>query len=108
MTAVVAVATRRSIAIVERRSPRSATAGDVKSAIATVMQKKISARPACALEIAAGQKEQDRQAAERALQNHRTERAPTPSHFIQRRGSARQSHAARRIVRKPTVLAISR
>ena len=101
-----AVATRRSIAIVDA-SPASSHAGDVNSAIATVMQKKISASPACAVEIGGGRK-------------NRTVRPPstpcrmtapsaaTPSHLIQRRGSASHSQAARIIVRKPTVLAISR
>src|SRR5215475_8632665 len=106
MTAVVQVATRRSVPSSTEDGAASQD-GEVNSAMATVVQKKISASPACALEIVVGRKK-------------RTVRPPstpwritdpsaaTPSHFIQRRDSAIHSQAARMIVRKPTVLAISR
>ena len=47
---------------------------DVNSAIATVRQKKICARPACAVETAVGRKKQHRDAAEQALQDHGAQR----------------------------------
>ena len=42
--------------VVDARRPTAIQPRDVKSAIATVRQKKISARPACAVETASGRK----------------------------------------------------
>ena len=75
MSAVVAVGERaRRRRGRRRRIVAAIQRGDVNSAIATVRQKKISARPACAVEIGAGQEEQHRQAAEHALRDHGAER----------------------------------
>ena len=66
--------------------------GDVNSAIETTRQKKISASPAWAVEIAAGRKK-------RTVNPPNTPcamtapRAPTPSHLIHGRGSRRHSHS---------------
>ena len=54
------------------------------------------------------QEEQDRQTSEHTLKDDRRRAPATPSHFIQRRGSTRHSHAASTMVRNPTVLAINR
>ena len=47
---------------------------DVKSAIATVRQKKISASAACAVETGVGQEVENGNAAEHALRDHRQQR----------------------------------
>ena len=78
---------RRVIAAAGRVPYPAIQPGDVNSAIDTTRQKKISARPAWAVEMAAGRKK-------RTVSPPRTPwattapRAATPSHFSQRRGSA--------------------
>ena len=68
------------------RSPRFQPS-DVKSAMATVRQKKISARPACAVEIAVGRKKRT-VSPPRSPCRMTAPSAARPSRFIQRRGSA--------------------
>ena len=79
----------------------------VKIAIATVMQKKISARPACAVETAAGRKKSTVSPPSSPCATTEP-RVATPNQRIQRRGSAIHSQTAMMIVRNPTVLAMSR
>ena len=81
--------------------------GDVKIATATVMQKKISARPACAVETAAGRKKSTVTPPSTPCATTDPS-AATPNQPSQRRGSAIQSQTAMTIVSNPTVLAMSR
>ncbi len=76
-------------------------------AIATVMQKKISARPACAVEIAAGRKNNTVRPPSSPCATTEPSVATPNQRSHRRRGSATHSQTAMTIVRKPTVLAMS-
>jgi len=107
VTTVVVAETRRSIPSSTGSDVPSVQPREVKREIAIVRQKKICARPACAVDTAVGR-------------NHRTVMPPSspcrqtalsaanPRMRIHRRGSARQSQRASMMVRNPTPLAISR
>ena len=87
--------------------PEARQPGEVKSAMATVRQKKISARPACAVETGAGRKYITVRPPSSPC-TMTAARATRPSRFNQVLDSASHSQAARMMVRKPTVLAMSR
>ena len=74
-------------------SPPASQPGEVKSAIATVRQKKISARPACAVETGAGRKNSTVRPPSSALQDHRRR--------ARRRRAASSSAGAPRATARP-------